>query len=138
MSKIKKTIMIDEQLWLAVKDELNISLGEFVEQSLRLFTGEDTEMSSLMKKGTKLQSELNQIQGRMYKLMNKNKENRHNQELFDNAMDTIQRIHDKLGYIGKNQLRKIANQNEINADDLIRYCQKKPEIIIKNYGALPK
>lgn len=130
--------MIDEQLWLAVKDELNISLGEFVEQSLRLFTGEDTEMSSLMKKGTKLQSELNQIQGRMYKLMNKNKENRHNQELFDNAMDTIQRIHDKLGYIGKNQLRKIANQNEINADDLIRYCQKKPEIIIKNYGALPK
>lgn len=138
MSKIKKTIMIDEQLWLAVKDELNISLGEFVEQSLRLFTGEDTEMSSLMKKGAKLQSELNQIQGRMYKLMNKNKENRHNQELFDNAMNTIQRIHDKLGYIGKNQLRKIANQNEINADDLIRYCQKKPEIIIKNYGALPK
>lgn len=138
MSKIKKTILIDEQLWDSVKNDLNISLGEFVEQSLRLFSGEDTEMGKLMKKASQLQSELNQIQGRMYKLQNKNKENNNNQELYERAMTTVNRIHNELGYIGKNQIRKIANQNELNSEHFLRYVQKQDGIVVKNYGALPK
>lgn len=138
MSKIKKTILIDEQLWDSVKNDLDISLGEFVEQSLRLFSGEDTEMGKLMKKASQLQSELNQIQGRMYKLQNKNRENNNNQELYEKAMVTVNRIHSELGYIGKNQIRRIANQNEINSEHFLRYVQKQDDIIVKNYGALPK
>lgn len=138
MSKIKKTIRIDERLWDSVKNDLDITLGEFVEQSLRLFSGEDTEMGKLMKKASQLQSELNQIQGRMYKLQNKNKENNNNQELYEKAMVTVNRIHNELGYIGKNQIRRIANQNEINSEHFLRYVQKQEDIIVKNYGALPK
>ncbi len=138
MSKIKKTIMIDERLWDSVKNDLDITLGEFVEQSLRLFSGEDTEMGKLMKKASQLQSELNQIQGRMYKLQNKNKENNNNQELYEKAMVTVNRIHNELGYIGKNQIRRIANQNELNSEHFLRYVQKQEDIIVKNYGALPK
>lgn len=138
MSKIRKTIIIDEALWDSVKNDLNISLGEFVEQSLLLFAGKDTEMGRLMKKATQLQSELNQIQGRIYKLQNKNKDNIDNQELYEKAMVTVNRIHNVLGYIGRNQLRNIANQNEINSEHFIRYVQKQDGITIKNYGALPK
>lgn len=138
MSKIKKTIMIDERLWDSVRNDLDITLGEFVEQSLRLFSGEDTEMGKLMKKASQLQSELNQIQGRMYKLQNKNKENNNNQELYEKAMVTVNRIHNELGYIGKNQIRRIANQNELNSEYFLRYVQKQEDIIVKNYGALPK
>ena len=95
-------------------------------------------MGKLMKKASQLQSELNQIQGRMYKLQNKNKENNNNQELYEKAMVTVNRIHNELGYIGKNQIRRIANQNELNSEHFLRYVQKQEDIIVKNYGALPK
>ena len=57
---------------------------------------------------------------------------------YDNAMITITRIYNELGYIGKNQLRKIANQNNLNHTDLIKYVRKNTDYEITNFGDLPK
>lgn len=135
--KIEVTIEIDEYLWVLAKDKLDMSRSEFVEYALRLYLREDNQESRLLKKGVQLQSELNKITGRLYKLQNKNNNNV-NAKQFEEAMETVYRIHKVLGYVGKNQLQKIANQKEFSYSEWELYVKKQDGIIVKNYGELPK
>lgn len=135
--KIEVTIEIDEYLWVLAKDKLDMSRSEFVEYALRLYLREDNQESRLLKKGVQLQSELNKITGRLYKLQNKNNNNV-NAKQFEEAMETVYRIHNVLGYVGKNQLQKIANQKEFSYSEWELYVKKQDGIIVKNYGELPK
>lgn len=114
-----------------------MSRSEFVEYALRLYLREDNQESRLLKKGVQLQSELNKITGRLYKLQNKNNNNV-NAKQFEEAMETVYRIHKVLGYVGKNQLQKIANQKEFSYSEWELYVKKQDGIIVKNYGELPK
>ena len=135
--KIEVTIEVDEYLWVLAKDKLNMSRSEFVEYALRLYLREDSQESKLFKKGVQLQSDLNKITGRLHKLQRKNNANV-NIEQFDEAMETVYRIHNVLGYVGKNQLQKIANQKEFNYNEWESYVRKQDGVIVKNYGELPK
>jgi tRNA U34 5-carboxymethylaminomethyl modifying enzyme MnmG/GidA len=135
--KIEVKLNVDEHLWLLAKDKLDMNGSEFLEYALRLYLREDTQVARLFKKGIKLQMELNKVTARMYKLQNKNKSNINIKE-FESAMETVYRIQDVLGYVGRNQLMKIANQREFNNDEWINYVQSKEGIIVKNYGELPK
>lgn len=138
MSKIPIKINIDEELYKASKDKLNMSLDEFVDYSLTMFIHQEDEYSRLFQKGAKLQSELNKLQKRMLELEVRNDENKNNQEYYDKAMITVNRIHNELGYIGKNQLKKIANNNNLNHIDLIHYVERLDDYNITNFGDLPK
>lgn len=135
--KIEVKLNVDEHLWLLAKDKLDMNGSEFLEYALRLYLREDSQIAKLFKKGIKLQMELNKVTARMYKLQNKNKSNLNIKE-FENAMETVYRIQDVLGYVGKNQLQRIANQREFNNNDWIKYVQNQEGIIVKNYGELPK
>lgn len=137
MGKIEATITVDEDLWLRAKDELDMSRSEFVDYALTIFLVEDSEISRLMKKGAKLQAELNQTIGRIQSLENKNN-GKDNRKSYEELMPTVYRIHNVLGYIGKNQLRKLASQNEVNPSGFIRYVEKQEDIVVKKYGDLPK
>ena len=137
MSKIEVTIEVDEYLWVLAKDKLDMSRSEFVEYALRLYLREDSQESKLFKKGVQLQSDLNKITGRLHKLQRKNNANV-NIRQFDEAMETVYRIHNVLGYVGKNQLQKIANQKEFNYNEWESYVKKQDGVIVKNYGELPK
>ena len=137
MGKIEATILVDEDLWLSAKDKLDMSRSDFIDYVLSIYLMEDSEVSRLMKKGAKLQAELNQTIGRIQSLENKNNGMK-NTELYEQLMPTVYRIHNALGYIGRNQLRKLATQNEINPTGFIRYVEKQEGIEVKKYGALPK
>ena len=63
--------------------------------------------------------------------------NKNNQEYYDSAMITVNRLYDKQGYIGKNQLKAIANRNNLNHIDLIYYVENL-DYKVTNFGALPK
>ncbi len=135
--KIEVKLNVEEHLWLLAKDKLDMSGSEFLEYALRLYLREDSQISKLFKKGIKLQMELNKVTSRMYKIQNKNKVDV-NIEDFENAMDTVYRIQDVLGYVGKNQLQKIANQKDFNMNEWFLYVQNKEGIVVKNYGELPR
>lgn len=136
MGKIEATIFVDEDLWLSAKDKLGMSRGDFIDYVLSIYLMEDSEVSRLMKKGLKLQAELNQTIGRIQSLENKNGVK--NTDLYEELMPTVYRIHNALGYIGRNQLRKLATQNEVNPTGFIKYVEKQKGIEVKKYGALPK
>lgn len=114
-----------------------MSRSDFIEYALRLYLREDSNVSRAFKKGIELQMELDKVTNRLYKLQNKNK-TKYNEKEYLEAMETVYRINDVLGYVGKNQLKKIANQREFNATQWIRFVEKQDGIIIKNYGELPK
>lgn len=135
--KIEVTITIDEYLWSLAKDKLDMGRSEFVEYALRLYLREDSNVSRVFKRGVELQAELDKVTNRLYTLQNKNK-TKFNEKEYLEAMKTVYRINDVLGYVGKNQLKKIANQREFNAKQWIQYVEKQEGIIIKNYGELPK
>lgn len=136
--KSRITIEINTDLYLSAKDKLDLSIDEFVEYSMSMFVHNDDEYSKLFSKGCKTYTELQKIKARMYKLELKNRKNEDNQEAYDNAMETVNRIHSNMGYIGKNQLRKIANQNDLNHDALIKYVSDLGIYDIRNFGGLPK
>ena len=137
LGKIEATILVDEDLWLSAKDKLEMSRSDFIDYILSIYLMEDSEVSRLMKKGAKLQTELNQTIGRIQSLENKNNGVK-TSESYKKLMPTVYRIHDALGYIGRNQLRKLATQNELNPSGFIRYVEKQEGIEVKKYGALPK
>ena len=103
-----------------------------------MYVFNDDEYSSLFKKACKHYKELNNVKNKMYLLEKKNRSNKDNQKAYDNCMVTVDRIHNALGYIGKNQLRKIANQNNLNHNDLIRYVSRLEGYTVTNFGDLPK
>ena len=133
----KIELEIDEMLYNVAQQKLDMTLSEFLEYSLSMYIHQDDEYSTLFKKGAKLQNDFNNIRKRMYELEKRYDENKDNQEYYDKAMITVDRIYSELGYIGKNQLNKIANQNNLNHVDLIHYVENL-QYKVTNFGALPK
>lgn len=136
--KIKTEIHIDEELYHNSINKLDMSLSDFVEYSLSMLIYNDDKYSKLFQKGCKSYNDLLNFRKKLYALEEKNNRNKSNQEAYDNAMISILRIHDKIGYIGKNQLRKIANQNDLNHMDLIEYVKRNTNCEIRNFGGIPK
>lgn len=137
MVKIKKEIEIEEQLLLRAIDELPMSVDEFIEFSIRTYLQQDSKTSVLLKKAVTLQNELNRITDKLYKEQTRNR-NIDNTESYMKAMETVYRIHNELGYIGKNQLQDIANRYDFNVFDWVHYVEGKEDITVRNFGAIPK
>ena len=136
--KINITLEVDKVLWDNAQDDLDMSPNLFFEYALTMYIINNDEYSELFRKGAKLYSELDKIKDKMFNLENDNRKNKSNQEAYDKSMITINRIVGELGYIGKNQLRKIANQNNLNHSDLIKYVERNTDYTITNCGDLPK
>ena len=136
--KINITLEVDKVLWDNAQDDLDMSPNLFFEYALTMHIINNDEYSELFRKGAKLYSELDKIKDKMFNLENDNRKNKSNQEAYDKSMITINRIVGELGYIGKNQLRKIANQNNLNHSDLIKYVERNTDYTITNFGDLPK
>jgi hypothetical protein len=136
--KIKTEIEIDKELYYNSIDKLDMTLSEFVEYSLNMLIYNDDKYSKLFQKGCKSYKELLNFRNKLYSLEEKNKKNKSNKENYDMAMISIQRMHDKLGYIGKNQIREIANRNDLNHNDLMNYIKRNTSYEIRNFGGLPR
>ena len=135
--RIRKEIEIEEQLWLLGKDELPMPVNDFIEYCFRLYLRQETPSSTLFRKAVNLKSDLDKVTNKLYKLQTQTI-NIDNTTEYEEAMVTVYRIHDKLGYIGRNQLEKIGNQKDFNLMEWIKYVECKDDITITNFGALPK
>ena len=138
MVKKEHIILIDDQLWLKAHNELPLPINEFIENCFRWYLGTDTKNSRLLRKAVKLQSDLDKVVDKIYKEQNRKNVNIDNTQEYMKAMETVNRIHNVLGYIGRNQLEKIGNQHNFNINDWITFVQSQENIKVENYGALPK
>ena len=136
--KRKLEIEVDEILYLSSKDKLDMSLDEFIEYSLSMYLNNTDEYSLLFQKACEHYKNYKNTIQKMNKITQNNRQNKYTQQNYDTAMITVNRIHGRLGYIGKNQIRKIANQNNLNHVDLIRYVEKQGIYDVRNFGDSPK
>ena len=108
--KEKISVKINRDLYLNSKNYLDMSLDSFIEYSLSLYIQSNDNYARLFKRGCKLYNELDKIKNKLYDLENK----KNDKEDYTEALITINRIHDKLGYVGKNQMVEI---------EFVRYLQ---------------
>ena len=56
-----------------------------------------------------------------------------NENKIGNAMDTVYRIHERLGFVGKNQLKNISKQQQVSFDVLVG-CVINEGLNLVNYA----
>ena len=59
------------------------------------------------------------------------------ENVFDEAMIIINRLHENLGCIGRNQIRSVASRCDVPALELEEHC-KSLDLIIVNFMEVPK
>lgn len=125
------TLEIDNNLLLRAKSELDMGLDDFLEYALTMYLQHEDKYAKLFYEGAKKYSELKQIQDKMLKLDNNAVYD--DSESYERAMETIERIHESYGHIGKDSLRHIANYNNISPNNLIKHVDSLGEFNITNF-----
>ena len=90
----------------------------FFEYALTMYLQHEDSYAKLFYDGAKHYSELKKIQEKMQRMDSNDPKNN---ESYNKAMVTVERIHSNLGHIGKDKLRKIAVDNDISGADLINH-----------------
>ena len=136
MAKVHHNICIDQELLLHAKNKLSMSLDDFVEYCLSMYLQHDDKYAKLFFEGAKHYTELKKIQDKIHALDDVDK--KEDDDSHEQAMDTIMRIHSKLHYIGKNQIREVANNHNLSPTELIKYVESLGEFEVRKFGAAPK
>lgn len=118
MSKINHEIHVDENLLLRAKNELNMSIDDFIEYALTMYLQHEDHYARLFYEGAKHYTQLKKIKDKIHTLDNKNTSD---ENAYVKAMSTVDRIHKQLNHVGKDKLRKIADDNDISSNDLINH-----------------
>ena len=97
-------------IWEQAKEKLPQSRSEFVEEQLRKAIGlSDDKETELRKKIAIHQDEINVLESQLCKIREERLKNeKQDNDEYGNAMDTVYRIHERLGFVGKNQLKNIS------------------------------
>ena len=108
MSKKSVTITVDENIWELAKDKLPCSRSEFFENQLRLYLDIEDPEAKIVEKISKKENEINVLKDKLCTIRREKQLRLEASNVFENAMVTINRLHDRLGCVGRNQIRNVA------------------------------
>jgi len=137
MVKRSVSITIDCDIWEEAGTKL-VSRSEFCENQLRLFLELNNDEEDLILK--QIQDKREEIYVLEDKLcayrkerLNKVKE----KPMFDDCMVSINRMNERAGQVGKNQIKRIAKANKVPFDLLLEHCRVS-NINVVNFAEVPK
>lgn len=136
MVKEAVTVNINKELYLQAKSNLEMSVDDFIEYSLSLYLSKDTndEYARVFRQACKLYNDLENVKKKLHKLGDTSM----TETDYSECIETINRIHTKLGYIGRNQIRKIAKNNNVSPVGLLDYVEASGVYDVRNFGDAPK
>ena len=137
MSKKTVTITVDENIWELAKDQLPVSRSEFFENQLRLFLNVEDPEAKIVEKITKKENEINVLKDKLCHIRKEKQLKMEAENVFDEAMIIINRLHENLGCIGRNQIRSVARRCDVPALEIEEHC-KSLDLIIVNFMEVPK
>jgi len=132
MPKKTVNITLDEHIWDLAKDVLG-NRSAWIEKQLRIALNEEDDEAQIMKKIQKKENEVNVLKDKLCKLREKKAKQLQVDGIFDKSMVSINRIHSKLGFVGKNQIRKIAKVNDVPSRELIDFCLEQGLNLVEFY-----
>jgi len=125
MTKIKRCISIDENVWELAKIKISEPLSCYIQKQLEIACDLSDDKLVLEKELYEKEQECIALRSQLVKLEKEEKLKREANYNLDKCIPTITRIHDKCDVIGENQICKIANAHEVKCKDLIKYCKVK-------------
>ncbi len=136
--KIQVSFMVDSEVWKEAKNKLGTTRSEFLEEQLRLAIDlSEDEENSLRNEIIDLQNEINVKESRLCKLRAERLENERKECMFDEVMVTVDRIIDRNGFIGRDQLRNISKQRDVAYNSLLNHVLDLG-YDVQNYGLVIK
>lgn len=94
----------------------------------------DDKETELRKKIAIHQDEINVLESQLCKICEERLKNeKQDNDEYGNAMDTVYRIHERLGFVGKNQLKNISKQQQVSFDVLVG-CVINEGLNLVNYA----
>ncbi len=87
----------------------------------------------LLKKIENKQNELNVLKNKLCSLREMKKLKSKDQKILNNAMKSLQRLHENQSQIGLNQIENIATYNKVSSTDLEDLCRENEMNILKWY-----
>lgn len=132
------TLTIDAVVWEQAKEKLPCGRSEYIEEQLRKGIGlSDDKETELRKKIAIHQDEINVLESQLCKIRAERLEHERSVNVFDGVMGTVNRIVDKAGFIGKDQLKNISKQQEVPYKSLLDHVYDLG-YDVRNYGLVIK
>lgn len=128
------TLTIDAVVWEQAKEKLPCGRSEYIEEQLRKGIGlSDDKEVELRKKIAKHQDEINVLESQLCKIREERLKKEKAINVYDNALNAIRRIHERLGCVGKNQIKNISKQQQVPFEGLID-CVINEGLNLVNYA----
>ena len=130
-------VEINEDLYKEASTKVD-NVIQFIEQQLIILINDDfsDELELLVQLSEKV-DEIKELESELVRVR-KRRMQQGNKYDFDEVLVTINRIHDNLGMIGKNQIKSIAKRNNVSYDVLLAYLKKDGSYEIVNYTGVSK
>lgn len=125
MTKIRRNISIDEDVWELAKIKISEPLSCFIQKQLEIACNLADDKLEIEKELYEKEQEILALRSQLQKINREEalrKKANYNLEV---CIPTLTRIHDVHGVIGENQICKVANAHEVKCVDLIEYCRSK-------------
>lgn len=137
MVKRSVSITVESEIWDAAGEKL-VSRSEFCENQLRLFLElNNDEEDEILQMIQDKRDEINVLEDKLCARRKARLTKAQDSFIFDDAMISITRINERLGCIGKNQIKNIARKNSIPFDLLLEHCRVS-DLNIVNFAEVPK
>ena len=137
MSKGNHCITIDDNKWEALNHIVTGSRSAWIERQIDIALNVEDEEAKLLQKIEKLDNQLNVAKDKLCQIRQAKKEKLEAANVFDKCMVSLERLHDNLGCIGKNQIRNIARINDVPALELEEHCIEQGLKVV-NFMEVPK
>lgn len=132
--RIAVTVMVDPDVWRESKNKLSVTRSDFINEQLCIaIDAADDEETVLRNEIIDLQNEINVKESRLCKLRAERLENERKECMFDEVMVTVDRIIDRNGFIGKDQLRNISKQRDVAYNSLLNHVLDLGYDVQKNH-----
>lgn len=139
--KRKVGITIDPEIW----DEAGLKIpnrSEFIEDQFRIYLGIDnTEERELISLIEDKNAELSVLEGKLCKLREKRlggiDDLDSDLDLFSAPMVSLGRLHEGMGFVGKNQIKRFAKKHDVPYDALLEHVVNEG-FVVKEFGEVPK
>lgn len=137
MAKKNVCITVDEEVWEEAGAKLE-SRSDFCENQLRLFLElNNDDEDELLQQIQDKRDEINVLEDKLCAFRKERLSKAQDSLILEAPMVSINRIHDKLGQIGKNQIKMLAKNNGVPFDLLLEHCRVSGLNIVK-YGEVPR
>ena len=136
-NKIRVNLTVDPNLWQLAKDKLPCSRSEFFENQLKLFLGIEDSESEILKDIKTRDNEINALKDKLCHIRKEKQLKLESNKSMEKAMVILNRMHERLGMIGENQIRNIAHVHKVDFDDLRKECDDNCMNIVE-FAEVPK